>query len=179
VERYRDNPNAPAVKFIRVRGRVIPIFKGNTKGTKPRVAARIVEDQLHAMGDAVNNAEAGKRIIHGYGTSQHVIGTKSTFPEFYSKIGFKNKSDFKVVLEKQGIRHDRLIDAAVHDVKVGENYGFHLPDRSKDLQVATRQIFDNKNVVFRKLNGKVVPMKIKGSSTRVKNTTVSDWDFNL
>lgn len=179
MERYRDNINAPKVKFIRVRGRVIPIFSGNSKGTKPRVAGRIVEDQLDAMEDSVKNAESGKRVIQGYGTDTHVVGTKSTFPAFYSQIGFKNKGDFKVVLEKSGVRHDRLIDAAVSDIKSGENYGMHLPNRSKEFQVATRQIFDNKNVVFRKLNGKIIPLHIKGGSREYKQTTVSDWDFNL
>ena len=178
MDQYKDNPNAPRVRFIRKNGRVIPIIQGDRKGVKPRVASSIVDSQISAMSESVKNAEAGKRIVTGYGTSQHVIGTKSTFPKFYGELGFKNKHHFFATLQKPGVKQDQLMSAAVKDIKSGKDYGLGLPNRSKQFQVATREIFDNTNVIFRKLNGRVVPMKIKGSNNKIKKT-VSDWDFDL
>ena len=81
-------------------------------------------------------------------------------------------------MQKPGVKQDQLMSAAVKDIKSGKDYGLGLPNRSKQFQVATREIFDNTNVIFRKLNGRVVPMKIKGSNNKIKKT-VSDWDFDL
>lgn len=41
MERYRANPNAPQVHFIRKGGRVIPIISGRKTGVHPRVAAHL------------------------------------------------------------------------------------------------------------------------------------------
>lgn len=168
TERYRENSHAPSVRFIRKGGRVIPIVTGSKTGVKSRVAGQIVNDQLHGMEHSVDIAEKGKRVHLGYGTDHEVRGMSSTFPKFYSEIGFKNKADFKTSLDKPGAKQERLIQRAIEDIKKGETYGFGGPNVSTNFKLATRQIFDNQNVIFRKMSGKVVPIR----TAKVRNQGV-------
>lgn len=164
AERYKDNPHAPQIRFIRKGGRVIPIAVGD-KYAKPMVAAKHLNAQLELMSTAVDNAERGKRVHLGYGTDHEVRGMSSTFPKFFSKLHFRSKADFKQTLEadKVGPKQLRLFEEAHNEIKRGEDFGFGAPkDRSIQYQLALRQIFDNQGVVFRKIDGKVVPIRSKG-----------------
>jgi len=178
MELIKPNPHAPQVRFIRRNGRVIPLISGNRAGVKPRVATRIVRDQVEAMSQAVEVAEKGQRVHLGYGTSHEVRGFGSSFPKFYGELGFRNKADFRKVLNTPGARQFRLMDQAVRDIKAGHSYGTGLPNQSRRFELATRQVFDNTNVVFRKIDGKVRPLRLKGARGSQVTRDSSSWmDF--
>jgi hypothetical protein len=123
----------------------------------------------------VEMADAGKRIHSGYGIDHEVRGIPSTYPKFYSELGFRSKQDFRSTLDKPGAKQFRLFDRAIQDLKRGEDYGVGLPDRSTQFKVATRQIFDNYGVVFRRINGKVVPIHTKKQMEHPKATIEEPW----
>lgn len=161
MERYRENPNPPQVRFIRKNGRIIPIFSGKRSGVQPRKAAELVGEQLDLMAIKVDTAEKGHRVHLGYGTDHEVRGFKSSFPAFYSEIGFKNKEDFRNALSKPGLKQERLLERAVSDLKKANDYRFGLPpERATAFKVATRQLYDNSGVIFRRKNGVIHPMRI-------------------
>jgi hypothetical protein len=175
MDRYRTNENAPQVRFIRRNGRVIPLISGNRAGVKPRVATDIMRDQLEAMEHSIDQAERGKRVMTGYGTDFEVKGFKSSFPFWYSEIGFKNQKDFYKTLKTPGAKQFRLTDQAERDIVKGESYGFGLPNRSTRYKLATRKIFDNEGVVFRKIGGKVRPLRVGEVKKHTAHDSTLDW----
>lgn len=140
MSRYKNNPNAPEVKFIRVRGRIIPIVGGK----KSRKAERVLNENIEDMTGDVQSAEAGRRTMNEQGER---VTWKSTFPKHFHEGGFKTKNQWlKAVEKKSGKDYDIISELA--------------SDRM-NFKVATNQVFDNKFVSFRTIGGKVRPIRSK------------------
>lgn len=168
----KQNPNPPAVRFIRKNGRIIPIVQGKKK----RSLIDNLEGRVNEMKREVNEAERGMRqVSYDRETDHHRnFATKSSYPEWYSKIKFKNKEDFKTaLLSQRGKKHDEIINQAIDDLIGGyesPDVGRVPPDR--EFRIKTKQAWDNTNVIFRKIDGKVRPIKI-----RLKQDDFSDIPF--
>jgi hypothetical protein len=157
---FRDNVNAPAIRFVRIHGRVIPIVK-NKKIIK---AESLVEARIDEMTSQVEHAQVGHRGVSKdeSGGAIRGFGTQSTFPGFYGEIEFKNKNDFfKTVMTRNTRRFDNLAGRAIDDLNGGYQTQDGLVPPNRDFRILTKQIFDNRGVVFRNIGGRVVPMKIK------------------
>lgn len=163
---YRDNSNPPAVRFIKKNGRVIPIVQGK----KVNKASGMIESRLDEMSQEVQMADRGERGV-GYNDDREVVrnfSTKSTYPKFYSEIGFKNKDHFyKTVMTRETKLFDKLADQAIDDLKDGYDTSFGRVPPSRDFRVATRQTFDNRGVVFRKIDGQIRPLRFKKKNDEV------------
>jgi hypothetical protein len=135
-----ENKNPPSVRFIRKHGRIIPIVSGK----KSYKAEKILKQNIDEMDMEVKIAEAGRRFTRDDGSWG---GHGSTFPQFFRDMGFKTKKQWNKAIEKQsGHDFDGILNAA--------------SDRH-NFKVATKQIFDNKLVMFRTINGKVRPIRAK------------------
>lgn len=155
--RYVDNKNAPSVKFIRKNGRIIPIIGNkNIPSASSHVQSRISE-----MTTEVINAQQGRR---GVGQNGKAFSTPSTFPKWYSEHRFANKNDFfKVAGDQKSVRNDRLVNQAIADLLNGYSSPSGRVPPNRQFQIATRQVFDNKNVIFRKIDGKIVPIRLRNN----------------
>lgn len=157
---YRDNMNPPSIRFIKKNGRVIPIVQGK----KVKKASTLVESRLDEMTQEVQWAERGERGV-GYNDDREVVSnfaTKSTYPKFYSELGFKGKDHFyKTVMTRETKLFDRLADRAIDDLKDGYETPVGRVAPNREFRVATRQTFDNRGVVFRKVDGQVRPLRFK------------------
>jgi hypothetical protein len=157
----KDNKKSKEVRFKKVKGRLVLL-----NGKKKVGGTRLVQERLDEMKTAVKSAEAGKTVStmkdmgdKGYEYKRH--GIKSSFPAWFSRLGFNSKKDFQSVMNrKSGPRYERVVNKAIKDLSTGYRTKFGDVPASKKFLVATRQKFDNKNVIFRTINGKVVPMKI-------------------
>jgi len=153
----KQNPNPPKVTFRVLRGRVVPIVQGK----QPRGVTNILKDELEGRKIEIEHAEAGKRNV-GYDGDRVVksFGTKSTFPGYYSKIGFKNKDHFmKVINNKKGPKFAALVEDSIGGLLKGRTSSYGKIPPSTKFRVATKQEFDNRGVVFRKINGVIVPLR--------------------
>lgn len=159
--RYRDNPNAPQIRFIKRNGRVIPIINR----VKKVLLAPVVEGRLLEMMSEVKHAQQGLRGVATdleHGGSVKNFATMSTYPKWYSQIGFKNKDHFlSVAHNEKSKKFDSLTEQAIRDLKSGYDspYGRVPPDMK--FRVATKQTYDNKGVIFRKIDGTVRPIRIQ------------------
>ena len=154
------NKKAKPIKFRRVNGR-IKLYMGD----KRVGGGRMVKQRLGEMKMEIDHAEKGYSVTtmkdFGSGGAEFKRhGVKSTFPKWYSQHGFKNKQDFaRVLARKKGIRNERLVKQAIEDLSEGYETPHGRVPGSKEFQVKTRQKFDNKGVVFRRIRGRVVPMR--------------------
>jgi hypothetical protein len=157
---FKDNANAPQIRFVRINGRVIPIVNKQ----KVMKAAPLVESRIDEMTSQVQSAEAGKRNV-GKDENGNVVknfGTQSTFPGFYGALGFRNKNDFyKTVMQRQSKKFDNLAEQAIDDLKGGYQTQDGRVPPNRDFRVLTKQTFDNRGVTFRNINGRVVPLRNK------------------
>lgn len=155
---FRDNPNPPQIRFIRKGGRIIPIVN-RKKLTK---SSSDVELRLVEMASEVREAQKGFRGAN-YDESTGLskgFGVKSTYPKFYSQIKFKNKDHFnKVFLTESGNKYEQLVDHAIKDLKEGYESPSGFVPRNLRFRVATKQTFDNRKIVFRKIDGIVRPLR--------------------
>lgn len=154
----KQNANPPQVTFRRIRGRIVPIVNGK----QPRGATKILQQELSDRVQEIKEAERGQRAV-GYHEGQAVknFGTKSTFPSWYKDIGFKNKADFaKVVKTKEGVKFQRLVDDSIEGLIHGRSTSFGPIPPNRKFRLATKQEFDNKDVIFRRIDDRVVPMRI-------------------
>lgn len=137
-------------------------------GQKSVGGERALIGRLKEMKMEVNTAEAGKTVsvmkdLGSKGTSYKRYGVKSTFPKWFGRIGFNSKKDFnKVYNRKSGERYQRLVRKAHKDLSQGYDTSFGEVPPDTDYLVKTRQRFDNRGVIFRRINGKVVPLRVKG-----------------
>ena len=157
--KLKENPNPPQVTFRRIHGRIVPIVKGK----RAPGATKILKQELDDRASEIAHAEAGYRGV-GYHEGHAVknFGTKSSFPSWYSDIGFKSKKDFvKTIKEKKGVKYERLVNDSISGLLHGRNSSFGYVPPSTSFRIATRQTFDNTHVVFRNIDGRVVPMRIK------------------
>ena len=163
---FKDNPTPPQIRFIRKNGRIIPIV--NKK--KVYKSSDLVKDRLEDMKMEVKNAEAsGKSHAALDDGSYRHFGGYSTFPEFYKSMKFRNKNDFyKVAAATSGKRSDDLVTQAIEDLKSGYESSFGRVPPNLQFRVMTKQTYDNNGVVFRKLNGKVVPLRFSKKSNNVE-----------
>lgn len=126
-----------------------------------RFAQQRIIDELNNMKHEIVSSEKGSRSIHGYGKDQNVTVTKSTFPEYMKESGINSTKDFlKVLTQKKGVRFDRLKKKAIERLENGykNKHGYDEPDI--DFLVKTKQMHDNKDVIFRRVGGRVVPIKV-------------------
>jgi hypothetical protein len=154
------NPNPPKVTFRRIRGRVVPIINGK----QPRGATRPLREELFLREMEVREAAKGMRgaATDEYGNIKG-FGTKSTFPPFFRELGFNSRKQFlEVVKKKQGRKYDQLVEDSIESLIKGresEQFG-RIPPNEK-FRLATKQEFNNKGVIFRKINGKIIPLRPK------------------
>lgn len=152
------NPNPPKVTFRMIRGRVVPIINGK----QPRGATRPLREELYMREMEVREAAKGMRgaSLDEQGNYKG-FGTKSTFPPFFRELGFHSKKEFlKVVKKKQGRKYEDLVDDSIDSLLKGrESAQFGRIPPNERFRLATQQEFNNQGVVFRKMNGKVVPLR--------------------
>lgn len=135
-------------------------------GKKPNYnvpyAKKAIESELEQMKYEINQSEKGSRSFTGYGTSLKVVGTKSTFPEYMRASGIGSTKDFmKVISQKKGIRKERLKKIAISRLEQGyqNKHGFDMPDMK--FKKKTGQVHDNKDIIFRRIGGRIVPIKVE------------------
>jgi len=154
------NANPPRITFRMVRGRVIPIVQGK----QPRGATRPLRQEFDTRVLEVKQAERGMRGV-GKDEHGHVVknfGTKSTFPQFFGDLGFNSKKQFlDVASKKTGRKYEDLVNNSVNSLLVGRNSTFGDIPPNEKFRLATKQEYNNKGVIFRKMNGKVVPLRPK------------------
>jgi hypothetical protein len=140
MSQFKDNPNAPKVTFIRVRGRIIPIVGGK----KSHKAERVLKQNIDEMTMEVEVAEAGRRTVNDDGER---VTWRSTFPKHFQEGGFKTKNQWLKAVEKKSGKDYNVISEMAAD--------------RTNFKVATNQVFDNKFVSFRTIGGKVRPIRAK------------------
>ncbi len=154
------NPNPPKVTFRRIRGRVVPIVDGK----QPRGATRPLREELYLREMEVREAQRGMRgaTLDDQGNYKG-FGTKSTFPPFFRELGFSSRKQFlDVVKKKQGRKYDQLVEDSIESLIKGresEQFG-RIPPNEK-FRLATKQEFDNQGVIFRRIDGKIKPLRPK------------------
>lgn len=160
MDRYKDNTNPPTIKFRMESGRI----RVYTDGKIARGAGKILRNELGDMGSEVKHSVASGRSI-GYkddGTVNRALGGYSSFPSYYKELKFKSRKDFAAVLErKKGKRFNDLAERAISNLSTGRDSSFGRIPANRKFRVKTRQSFDNKDVVFRRIRGKIVPMRFK------------------
>ena len=105
----------------------------------------IFEDQKGKMGGVINRSF-----------------TPSTFPKFLRETKINTKKDFaKVLAGKRGIRKKRLEKEAIKRLNEGfsNDHGYDMPDMN--FRKKTGQVFDNKDIIFRRIRGRIVPIRVK------------------
>lgn len=151
----KDNPTAPPIRFVRIKGRIVPIA-GSRKVPK---AGELIDDRLEEMRYEVKAAESSGRQYSA--SNNRSFGGFTTYPDYYRKMKFKNKLDFETTLNKRaGKRFDDLVEQTIEDLKDGYSTSHGRIPPSMKFRVMTRQTFDNTNIVFRRINGRVRPMRI-------------------
>ena len=164
-EDLKENKKSKGVSFVKHKGRI-----RLKNGSKNVGGLRLVQDRLQEMKSAVRTADRGHTVStmkdrggsRGYEFKRH--GVKSTFPSWFKSLGFNSKKDFNSVVERgSGERHKRLVKKAIKDLSSGyqTKHGYVPPN--KDFLVKSRQKFNNKGVIFRKIKGRIVPMRVGNS----------------
>lgn len=159
------NKKAKPISFVKKNGR-ISLRMGDQKVG----GSNMVSERLAEMKEEIKGAEAGRTVTtmkeRSYGGHDFKrYGIKSTFPKWFGESGFNSKKDFlKTINSKKGVRYDRLVNRAIDDLSRGYSTSFGRVPASEKFQVASRQKFDNRGVVFRVIDGKVRPMKFGGRS---------------
>lgn len=140
MDRFVENKNAPSVRFVRIRGRIVPIVGGH----KSNKGAAILKDRIDHMDHEVQVAEAGRRVRLDDGSTH---SWKSGFPQHFRDLGFATKKQWNAAMSKgSGPAFDSIVD------KAADNMAF---------KVATKQVYDNRHVLFRKIDGEVRPIRAK------------------
>lgn len=152
------NPNPPKVTFRRINGRIVPIVNGK----QPRGATKPLRQELATREMEVRQAAKGFRGV-GYndkGEAVRNFGSKSTFPKFFGELGFNSKKQFlDVVAKKKGKKYEELVNDSIHSLLVGRSSTFGDIPPDERFRLATKQEFNNVGVVFRRIDGKVRPMR--------------------
>lgn len=154
------NKDAKPITFVKKKGRLSLKMGGKKVG-----GSNMVVDRINEMKSEIEHAEAGSTVTtmkdFGPGSAEFKrFGIKSTFPKWFSKNGFNSKKDFmKVINSKKGVRYERLVNQAITDLSNGHSSAYGDVPASTDFKVKTKQVYDNRGVVFRVINGKVRPMK--------------------
>lgn len=124
-----------------------------------------INDELSNMKwEIEESATSGGNLIFKDNSYEVSHRTKkiSTFPQYMRDAGISSKKDFmKVSKMKKGIRLERLRKVAIDRLNHGyENaHGYDSPDMK--FKVASKQLYDNKDVIFRRVRGRIVPIRVK------------------
>lgn len=126
-------------------------------------AQAIITKEMKSMAWEVKRSEAGRStLVMGERTGEaHRAYSKSTFPEYVQKAGINGTKDFlKVLSQGKGLRYGRIKSEAIQRLEKGfmNEHGYDEPN--KKFLVASKQLHDNKNVVFRRIGGRIIPMRI-------------------
>jgi hypothetical protein len=140
MSKFAENKNPPNVRFIRKGGRIIPIVGGK----KSYKAEKVLKQNIDEMTYEVEAAEAGRRTMNEHGES---VSWKSGFPKFFGQNGFRTKKQWTGAIKKQSGKDFDVITSLAAD--------------KHNFKVATKQIFDNRLVSFRTIDGKVRPFRAK------------------
>ena len=154
----KQNPNPPKVTFRMIRGRIIPIVNGK----QPRGATKVLREEVNSMIGEVKHAEKGVRGV-GYNEQGEAVknyGTKSTFPKFFGELHFNSRKQFLDIVEKKkGARYEAFVDKSIDGLLHGRESSFGRIPPNEKFRQATKQEFNNKGVIFRKIEGKVIPLR--------------------
>jgi hypothetical protein len=171
---YKENENAPRVRFIRKNGRIIPIV-GEQKSMK---GSEELQHRLNEMKQEVLTSSSAGRSFKE--TNRGMVHSKgfTNYPSFYRNIKFRNKGDFLSAYSGKGKKADILIQQAHEDLSGGyvSSMSGEAPP-SMAYRVATKQSFDNRNVIFRRINGRIVPIRLKDKSSKKASTFNDDVPF--
>lgn len=150
-----DNKKSGEIRFKKINGR-IAVFNEKKKVE----GSNLLLSRVKEMETEIKFAEKGESGIKATNTGFTRYSKKSTFPSWFSQAGFNSKADFsKVFKKKQGMRYERILKQANKDLSSGYKTTDGIVPENTDYLVKTRQKFDNKNVVFRRINGRIVPIK--------------------
>ncbi len=144
-------------------------------GKKPNYdtaqAKKIVRQRIKEMISDVKASTPGKSRLRmderGQASGRYMDA--STFPKYYRTVKAKNFEDFvKIALSEKGKRYQRIKDEAISNLEHGyrNDHGHAGPD--KDFLVASKQVYDNKGVIFRYVGGRIVPMRVGRANIRAK-----------
>lgn len=127
-------------------------------------AKKEVHNELDQMKWEIGQSEKSSSTLinDGFDRVSHRSFTPSTFPEFMRRAGINSKKDFsKVIKSKKGIRFNRLKDEAISRLENGYQNQHGRDDPNKKFLVKTGQLHDNKDVIFRRIRGRIVPIRVK------------------
>ena len=157
LEGFRDIPKAQFPRVKKVNGR-IAIFNGHE-----RVGGqKILLGRIHEMSAEVRDAERGARGVAHHEHGSRAYAVSSSYPEWYSKLGLTNKDDFmRVVKAKQGVKFERVAANAAADLNKGYHTAYGDVPANSQWKVKTKQAWDNRGVVFRRVHGRIVPIHTK------------------
>jgi len=153
-----ENKDFKGISFKKRSGRLVLY-----SGSKEVGGSNMVVSRLSEMENEVKQASAGSRGVardhEGYALGGY--GTKSTFPDYFREEGFKTKKDFLHVLnQRKGVGFELLAKRAIKDLSHGYEYQGREVGANQNFRIRTRQDFNNKGVVFRRIHGRIVPMRV-------------------
>jgi hypothetical protein len=125
-------------------------------------AKKAIDSTLQDMKREIADSTAGSRSQVGYGKDAINISQKSDFPTYMRQAGISSKKDFmKVLSQKKGARKERLEKIAIQRLNEGykNKHGYDEPDMK--FRQKTGQVYDNKDIIFRRIRGRIVPIRVK------------------
>jgi hypothetical protein len=166
--------NETITTFTRKQGKIVKIVKPRfvETGKKPDYSSRFAKNRIDSMIDQMKyeidqSEKSSSTLVFNKDGSAHRAYTKSTFPEFLRQTKINTRKDFmKVLASKKGVRYNRLKDEAVQRLNRGfqNDHGFDSPDM--EFRTKTGQVWDNQDVVFRKIRGRIVPIRTRSRKKR-------------
>ena len=158
--------------FRKVNGKIVVTQKNRYKetGKEPnynsKYAQKRILQELNNMRWEVMQSEKGRSslIRDSHDRVSHRSYSESSFPDYVRKSGIKSKNDFESVIKKsKGVRFDRLKSHAIERINHGysNKHGYDQPDLK--FKVKTGQLYDNKDVIFRRYRGRVIAMRVPKS----------------
>jgi len=125
-------------------------------------ARKIIQAELGDMKREITSAYRTKStLVFNDDGSAHRSAGDSTFPKYMREAGISSTSDFiKVMNSKKGIRFKRLEKAAISRLENGIDEKFMRAEPDEDFLKASGQIYDRKDVIFRRVRGRLIPMRV-------------------
>lgn len=155
--------------FKKVDGKIVVSQKERYKptGKEPnynsKYALKRINQEINNMKWEISKSEksSSSLINDEHGRVSHRAYSESTFPDYMRKAGINSKNDFDSVIKSgKGIRFNRVKSEAINRINNGyqNKHGFDMPDLK--FKVKTGQLHDNKDVIFRRVGGRIVPMRV-------------------
>jgi hypothetical protein len=133
---------------------------GKSPNYSTKFAQKRINQELGNMKWEIEKSEKSSLSI----VDNRRIQTKSTFPDYMSKAGISSRKDFMAIINaKKGVRFERLKTTAIERLNHGysNEHGYDTPNM--EFRNKTGQVYDNKNVIFRRVRGRLIPMRVKSS----------------